>query len=295
MKSIAYLKNYLLRLIILLFLYTLSRIAFLLNNNITNASVLEFVEGIRFDISAVVYINIPIFILLLIPTNYRTNKFYQNFTNLLFYCINIFFLTLNNIDIEYFRYTQKRSTSDLFHLFQLGSDIIRIGPQYIKDYWMITLFTIIQSWIIIKIKYIPKIKITKTLKSIGSSVIILFLSISFFIISARGGLQLKPIKIINAGELTASDNSSLILNTPFCILQSINTNNLKEFEYFKDDNIRSFYSISHKKSSDPINKKNIVILILESFSKEFVGVYNTQSFTPFLDSLSYHSLIFTNA
>jgi hypothetical protein len=47
-----------------------------------------------------------------------------------------------------------------------------------------------------------------------------------FIISARGGLQLKPIKPINAGELSGSQNTSLILNTPFCILHSLDEKSL---------------------------------------------------------------------
>ena len=34
---------------------------------------------------------------------------------------------------------------------------------------------------------------------------------------------------------------------------------------------------------------------MESYSKEFVGFYNESGFTPFLDSLMKHSLVFTNA
>ena len=34
---------------------------------------------------------------------------------------------------------------------------------------------------------------------------------------------------------------------------------------------------------------------MESYSKEFIGFYNESGFTPFLDSLMKHSLVFTNA
>ena len=46
-----------------------------------------------------------------------------------------------------------------------------------------------------------------------------------------------------------------------------------------------------------MDKKNVVIIILESFSREFIGSYNsTKGYTPFLDSLmKSSSLIFNNS
>ena len=67
------------------------------------------------------------------------------------------------MDIEYFRFTQKRSTIDFFHLMQLGEDAKRLIPQYIKDYWLISLFTFIQVWVIIKLTNIPVYEIKKML------------------------------------------------------------------------------------------------------------------------------------
>ena len=47
----------------LIVIYTTSRIFFYLNNHtsLNNVGIFDFVEGIRFDISALFYINIPIF------------------------------------------------------------------------------------------------------------------------------------------------------------------------------------------------------------------------------------------
>jgi len=104
-----YLQTYLKRISILLGIYTASRVFFYFNNidSFTSANVLEFIEGLRFDISALVYINIPIFLLLILPHNYKENKYYQKVTNWIFYTVNIPFIILNNMDIEYFKFTQK--------------------------------------------------------------------------------------------------------------------------------------------------------------------------------------------
>ena len=293
-----YLQTYLKRISILLGMYTASRVFFYFNNidSFTSATVLEFIEGLRFDISALVYINIPIFLLLILPHNYKENKYYQKVTNWIFYTVNIPFIILNNMDIEYFKFTQKRTTTDFFQLIQLGSDAKNIIPQYLKDYWLITLFSFIQVWLLFKMKSIPKNKIRFDIKStlnVASSILI---GAAIFIIGARGGLQLKPIKSINAGELSGSQNASLILNTPFSILHSFKNKGLKPYNYFNNEKLNKIYSPIHSGNVEALNKKNIVILILESYSKEFVGFYNNgNGYTPFLDSLMQYGLVFNNA
>ncbi len=298
MKSLVYFSVYLKRISLLLLLYASSRTYFYINNidSFTGVSVLDFIEGTRFDISALFYLNTPLLVLLLLPHNLRANKYYHRLTNWLFYGVNIPFLLLNNVDIEYYKFTQKRSTSDFFQLMQLGSDAKNIIPQYLKDYWPITLFSILQIYLLLKIKSIPTERFPLRLKGISKQLLILLFSGGIFIVAARGGLQLKPIKPINAGELSGSQNTSLILNTPFCILHSLDDEPLTTYNYFKNATLSNTYSPIHFPESQKINKQNIVILIMESYSKEFVGYYNEgKSHTPFLDSIMQHSLVFTNA
>ena len=290
--------TYIKRITLLLLLYTTSRLFFYFNNidDFYNPRIVDFIEGVRFDISSILYINIPILILLLFPNKYRERKNYIRFTNYLFYSLNIPFIILNNIDIEYFKFTQKRSTSDLFQLIQLGQDAKNTIPKYINDYWLISIFTIIQIWFLLKIKKIPKKSITFNTKNIVKSSLIFIIGIGVFILGARGGFQLKPIKPINAGELSSSKNTSLILNTPFCILHSIKEKPLKTYHYYNSQQLKNIYSPIHLPMNQKIKKKNIIILIMESYSKEFVSFYNNGiGYTPFLDTLMNHSLVFTNA
>jgi hypothetical protein len=293
-----FLITYYRRILILLALYSTSRIYFYLNNKetIDPHYFLEFIAGLRFDISALVYINIPLFILLFLPHNLRAGKNYHKLTNWLFYVVNIPFLLINNVDIEYIKFTQKRSTADFFQLIILGNDAKNIIPQYLKDYWPITLFSIVQVYLLLKVKEIPNYRFSLNLKSISQQLLVLVLASGLFIISARGGLQLKPINTINAGELCGSQNTSLILNTPFCILHSLDEKPLRAYSYFKKQELENIYSSVHIPKSKAMNKKNIVILIMESYSKEFVGHYNEgESYTPFLDSLMEYGMVFNNA
>jgi phosphoglycerol transferase MdoB-like AlkP superfamily enzyme len=51
----------------------------------------------------------------------------------------------------------------------------------------------------------------------------------------------------------------------------------------------------HPPALTPVKKSNVVIIILESFSKEYTGIGHRISYTPFLDSLMKESYVFNHA
>ena len=74
--------------------------------------------------------------------------------------------------------------------------------------------------------------------------------------------------------------------------------------YFTDDKqLEAVYNpIKQYHQNKLFNNKNVVIIILESFSKEYVGALNSHldgghynGYTPFLDSLIHNGLVYTNA
>jgi len=288
------------RIFSLLLIYSFCRLLFLffnINQFSTNI-LLSLFEGVRFDISALFYINIPILILLLLPINFREITFYRKFTNILFYIINIPFILMNTGDIEYFKFSQKRITFDFIDYLSLGGgkDAFIIIPQYMVDYWHVSVLIIIQLYFLFKIKCIPSEKIENNYKSILKHVGLFLVASGIFILGARGGVQLKPIKPIDAGLLSNSNNSILVLNSPFCFLHTINEKSLKSYNYFSEEKLDSIYNTNHHFDHKEFKKKNVVIIIMESFSKEFIGYHNNgNGYTPFLDELISHSLVMESA
>ena len=70
--------------------------------------------------------------------------------------------------------------------------------------------------------------------------------------------------------------------------------------YFEENELETIMTPVHQpEGSKPLEQKNVVVFILESFSKEYFGYFNHdldsgtyQGYTPFLDSLAAHSLTF---
>ena len=65
--------------------------------------------------------------------------------------LNIPFIILNNIDIEFFQYNQKRITSDFLDLIFLGNDTLQIFPNYLIQYWPLVILSFFQFFLITRI------------------------------------------------------------------------------------------------------------------------------------------------
>jgi phosphoglycerol transferase MdoB-like AlkP superfamily enzyme len=280
---------------LLLGLYTASRLLFYYYypSSFSLEVFYSFLEGIRFDLSALLYINAPFF-LLLIASYWSNSTLMKRFSNIVFYVVNIPFLLANNADAIYFQFTQKRSTADIFQLLSLGDDASTLLPQYAILYWPISLFILAQIILLTKMKRFPKGKQQTSFTELALSFLLLA---AFFVLGARGGTQLKPIKPIHAGLWSNPTHSSLVLNTPFCLLHSFNEEKLPEFSYFEEAQLNDLYTPIHSaQDSLAFQKENVVLIILESFSKEFIGYYNDGlGHTPFLDSLMRTGLAYTQA
>jgi phosphoglycerol transferase MdoB-like AlkP superfamily enzyme len=198
------------------------------------------------------------------------------------------------MDFEYFKYTNKRSTADLFAILGAGNDFAQLATTFLKDFWFLILLLgglmVLIFWLYRKIK--PLNPPTETWKH--SAVEALYI-LPLFVLMARGGIQLKPIGIIEAAQYTAPENTALVLNTPFTMLKSFGQERLEEKHFFSKKSEQHYFNPVKKSVPQNIlpDKTNVVILILESFGNEWAGPSKErESYTPYFDSVLQQSLTF---
>lgn len=294
------------RLILVLIIYQLSRLLFYFNNTFVfqSAGLTEFIGGLRFDLSAVFYTNALIILGHTIPGEFKYKDIYQSILKILFVLINTIFIATNFIDIEYFKFTSRRSTFSLITASGMEGDLVRLVPVFLKDYWWIFLsfiLTIIAFWKLTPQFRPKKIKVIKPFVGYRKSIpyLVFLISVGLIIIVGRGGFQRNPIKLVDAIRYTDSSiNTPLVLNTSFSIIKTMFKNdNLKEVNYFSEEELKEIYQpIIEIKSKSEFQKKNVVLIILESFGEENLFLeFEGQKLTPFLDSLASTSLYFDNA
>jgi phosphoglycerol transferase MdoB-like AlkP superfamily enzyme len=95
-----------------------------------------------------------------------------------------------------------------------------------------------------------------------------------------------------------------VLNTPFAIVRTLFSNSFVKTNYPEVNQtlIDQLVQPIKQYSNNPSTKPNVVVLIVESYGREYIGAFNKdagipnyKSHAPFLDSLAQHSMIYTNA
>ncbi|MCQ2344733.1 MAG: LTA synthase family protein [Paludibacteraceae bacterium] len=260
--------------------------------------------GLRFDLTAVLYLSSVYLVLTLLPlpVKWRSNKVYSRVQKFFYIFPNAIGLLANSADMAYFRFSDHRTTCTFFSEFANETNLFSIFITSVFQFWYITLFAIllIIGLFILYKPYKP------CLRNIKSPLYYTLASLSFIVcgfltvVGIRGGLNdSRPITMDAAMKyVDRPAESSLVLNTPFCIIRTISYESLENPHYFADDQLDDIMSPIHSATCAPLlpGTPNVVIIILEGFAAEYVGFCNPAShiFTPFLDSIFAESIAFSH-
>ena len=266
-------------------------------------NILPLTRGfLTFATPSVCYLNAIYLLLTLFPFHYKEGKTMQRIYKLAFIIPNALGIIANLCDSIYIQYTGRRTTWDVFNEFSNDGNIGKvIGLEMINSWWLV----IIGVMLIIAVYklYTPATKsfnkpfahyisvFNRTGRYYIWHTAMLLIVAPLMVIGIRGGIgkTVRPITLSNATAfVTSPDETALVLNTPFTIIRTIGKKPFEQKTYFTDSELESIYTpVKHFEHITP-NKKNIAVLIIESFGKEYIGAYNPRlngSLTPFLDSL----------
>jgi phosphoglycerol transferase MdoB-like AlkP superfamily enzyme len=255
--------------LIALFSLQLTRLVFYLNlKSYFDGSVEELVNafliGIEFDAVTIAYLLGPFFIALpFIKPGWSTN-ISKWFFVLMLGAMNF----LNCSDAEFFKFTARRSTDDIFEFAFLSNDIFNIAPSLVNQFWhfllAVLLIMLFSFWIINRILTSDCSKTKLWVRSLAIIPIALTL-----VIAARGGFQPIPLSIIDAGNIKNPQLSAVALSTPFTIIKTIGKPELKRFEFPTNEMVEiNPIRRSGTKFTGNLKNNNVVIIIVESLSAE---------------------------
>jgi phosphoglycerol transferase MdoB-like AlkP superfamily enzyme len=300
------------RILLILVLFSMCRIGFFLFNHkmFPDVSVSQFITilkgGVVFDLSAVVYINMLFILLQIIPLEIRYNEIYQSVSKYIFFITNGIAIAMNGMDFVYYRFVDKRATADVFKTFEHETNIVKLFFRFLYDYWPATLFTLF-IWFLM-VYFYKKVK-TKCPQPSGKiaywavNVLMIPIVIALVIGAARGGYKhsTRPITISNAARYVDSPRDvAIVLNTPFSFFRTFDKKSLVKYDFFDDRKLTELYNPHYiPANTKPFSGENVVIIILESFAREYIGSLSSQleggtykGYTPFIDSLISISLTF---
>ena len=296
--------------------YFLARLIYFFENysyfsqNLSFSHVLEMLRGgLVFDTSAILVTNIPYIVLMLFPIHYKESAIYQKLCRAVFLIINGLALAINLCDAVYFRFTMRRTTTTVFSEFaneeNLGGVFLK---ETINHLYLLVLF-VVMVWAMYRLYRMTGLKHKElTWWHYDLATLLSLAALAPFVVAGiRGGFAtaVRPITISNANQyVDRPTDAALVLNTPFSLYRTIGKAVFVVPEYYQDEaEMASVFTPIHvPNDSVPMTKKNVVVLIVESFGREYIGALNGtlensryRGYTPCVDSLIAKSITFSHS
>ena len=231
-------------------------------------------------------------------------------------CINGLALFVNLCDAVYFRFTMRRTTTTIFSEFSnegnLGSIFLK---EVVNHFYLVFVFGAI-IWALYKCYRSTRLRQRHYVwwqYDVAMLLSLLFVA-PFTVAGIRGGFTtaVRPITISNANQYADHPiEAALVLNTPFSLYRTIGKDVFVVPDYFSPEDLEVIYSPIHEPdivTNDSLDndttfvRKNVVVLIVESFGREYIGALNKslddgryKGYTPFVDSLIAHSVTFAHS
>lgn len=275
--------------------YQIARLAYFFENTqLLHYNSDVFRGGLLFDTSAIVYTN-ALYVVLMIAVGAFSLKGQKAF-KWLYLTINGLALAINLGDAVYFQYTMRRTTTTVFGEFSNEGNLGSIfGTEFINHWYLVLLFAVVM-WGLYKLYAMPRRKHAANLAS-------LLLIVPLSIAGIRGGFTtaVRPITVSNANQYAQHPaDAALVLNTPFSLIRTIGKSVFVVPNYYESNTeLASIYTPEHQAKGDTLVKKNVVVLIIESFGREYIGALNHdledgryKGYTPCIDSLIAQSTTF---
>ena len=298
-------------------IYFFARLTYVLVNysyfaeGIRNDAIGQWIKGsLMFDTTAILYTHIPYIILMLFPLWLKETSIYHRICKWLFVVVNAIALAINLADAVYFPFTLRRTTTSVFREFSNENNITGIILHNTLTHWYLLLVFGVIIWAVWKLYAMPRTDYRDFVSAKDRWLYTVKLFVCFAlagiatVAGCRGGLQsgVRPITISNANQFVERPTDcAVVLNTPFALIRTIGKSDFEIPPYYTSlyeaEKVYSPVYITIPKGQ--IKKKNIVILIVESFGREYIGGFNKDFFggkykgyTPNVDRLIEKSLVY---
>ncbi len=310
------LKIFLYRFFLAYVFYFIARLLFVLYNNdlLLVEDLATFFKlcyhGLVFDTAAIIYLNLLFILGSILPFFINTKAKFQKILFFIYFIPNLIGYATNYVDMAYYRFNMSRSTIAVKEVLENEQNKSELFAHFLTTYWHVLVLFLLSSalWIFLY----KKVKLTEQpilqKKSYLIASLLLFLIVPTLSIGGiRGDFKYstRPITLVDASRHVKNPiHAEAVLNTPFAFIRTINKNSFKKVNFVTNDVLlKTLKPVKrYERDSLTMDKPNVVIFIVESYGREYIGAFNEhlniknyKSHTPFLDSLAQKSLVFPNS
>ena len=255
--------------------------------------------GLRYDGSAIAYTNTLYVLLMLLPVMVKERRWWQTMCKWIYITVNSLAIISNLSDAVYSQFTGRRTTSTFFSEFGNENNIASIIATELLNPWYLVLIgavLIALMWLLYAKPGgdLPADTPRRRYRITQWTAFILSMPLS--VIAMRGGIinTYRPVSLTDANQYVNQPNeAAIVLNTPFSVIRTIGKTSFEVPQFFDQNELETIYTPIHQPDSNTVpTGRNIVVIIVESFGREYIGFYNRtldggqyKGYTPFTDSL----------
>lgn len=257
----------------------------------------HFFIGCYFDVVTLALLSLPLFLLLNPLSLYLGNaskKVLQGLVKIYLVLVGLLVLLLNSWDIAYFSYTQKRSGFSYFIHLLTGTETSSLAGEFLREFWWLPLVFIGLAFILWR--QLAHFNVFAETVQKKKNTVRYFLLLGVVLVLGRGGVQLRPIGIVDATALSSLEHAPIVLNTAFTVLKTTDDGSSQLLTLHSERALQNLLPRKHEQAHTTLpSNTNVVVLILESFGTNYAGPNSPKSYSPFLDSLLQKGLFFDYA
>lgn len=251
--------------------------------------------GSRFDASTIAAALIPAMVLYLTYA-FTLKTFWLKLMLLLVKLFLFLLITISLFDTGFYSFSFQRSSWETLRVAGDSLRVFKAAPLSYAGLFIAGILLIYLSNRLLNL--FEKTMQLQTRMSLKSSVFVVIV-FAVLIVCMRG-LNARPLSPLSVSLYTDANYASIVTNTFQTVLYSITkpvkSNLYAEKKYYPADTVLKYMPFVHQFPAAEEKKYNVVIFVLESFSRAYLEKGNKYKvYTPFLDTLISSSFNCTNA
>ncbi len=229
-----------------------------------------FLRGLHFDSTAAAWVMTPVLMALLFRRPRVAGWFWLLLASLSF--------ALEVTDVGYFPYTHRRSGPELLKILTFWKDTLPTLPKYVRDF---AAGFLLFGFLVVLLAHLRKKVFAGPVERGRFEVAGWVGTLMLWGLVFRGGWQYKPLAVVDAAVNGCPSCSAFVLNTTFTMVRGLEQPPLPSWPDPPPGIPPYPRPLQPDTACAVAPRYNIVVLILESFSREYIE----KGYAPFLKSL----------
>lgn len=263
-----------------------------------------------FGLATVFTVLLPFIVLMLLPVKVRWKRWYRFVAETLYVLPWLVVLVARAADSAYYQYTYRMLSNEIFTYLGNSGPMDKLIPNFMVNYWYAFVFGIL----IIAAFFFLNHRIRLANRNPYSTAVnewtglAVGLLLSWFFL--RGGIG-SFLQLEDAAKYCQPKHIPVVSNSGYNIVRTLFKPQLEEHNYMGPAEARRLFKPDFRPQADRFmhltadsaatdslaqRPRNVVLIIVESFSQEYSGIYNhnegADTRTPFLDSLARYSTVY---